>query len=72
MADRLKPGSPQWVARNLRHRHNGFKGSVEMSLSQMRAIASAPTTTEISKQKARRIEDLLLSLRESLKERVDA
>jgi hypothetical protein len=69
--DNLKPGTEQFYKRQLRHRHNGFSGTVAMAKAGMNAIIQASTTTDKTKWLAGEALSLLRELGEELKTRVD-
>ena len=71
LRDRLKPGTPQFEARQRRWRHNGYLGSVAMARQAMIEISQGTTTTEESKALAVEIENLLDLLMPTLKHRKD-
>ncbi len=49
MADKLKPSTPAWHARQARWRHNGFSGSARMMQMQALAICQSSTATDAAK-----------------------
>jgi hypothetical protein len=69
--DPLKWGSPQYEARQRRHRHNGFLGTVSMAFQGMAAIRYASTTTQRAKELSDCIAALLGELQAELKTRID-
>lgn len=72
MTDTLKPMSPQWIARQRRHRHNSYLGHIAMCKQNMRAIHESDTTTPKAKALASRIFALATQLDSVLRQhRVD-
>ena len=51
-SDRLKPGTPQWQARQDRWKHNSFQGHVAMAKRNMRTICESQTATQEAKEQA--------------------
>jgi len=71
MVDRLKPRSPERLARARRWKHCSFFGHVEMARANMRAIMASETTSTEAKHKAQAVLYLLDELKVKLRERVE-
>lgn len=69
MADKLKPMTPAWIARQERWKHNSFHGHAAMMMQNARSIAEARTTTDETKDIANRIYALANQLKANLKVR---
>ncbi len=71
MTDKLANSTPQWHARQRRHRHNSFRGHTTMCQQNMWAIITSDSATEEAKKLAQRIHMLAEELEEALKTRID-
>lgn len=67
--NKLSPQHPEWHKRQARWRHNAHIGSAAMMLANCNSIITSSTTTEESKETARKIATLAAYLRETLKTR---
>lgn len=69
MTDHIKPTSPEWQARQRRHRHNSYLGHCRMAMMNMNSIIVSDTTTVEAKQLAKRIHALATQLDSALRKR---
>ena len=69
MADKLKPMTPAWIARQERWKHNSFHGHAAMMMQNARSILESRTATDEAKDIANRIYMLASQLKANLKDR---
>jgi hypothetical protein len=69
MVDRLKAGSPAWLARQKRWRHNSFFGHIALAQANMRAILASETASARAKRQAESVLYSLNALKIALTER---
>jgi hypothetical protein len=69
--DYLKSGSPQFKARQRRHRHNGYLGQAKMATLFCGQIIRSDSTTAAAKGLATEAYRILSQLEYALKTRVD-